>query len=388
MSLQPPKSDPDGDKASVHSIEVEIERNDSGAVTPQLEGKEKPEASSDGFLSAPFSGPIRPSSPGTLSNLSVDEYEHIRTGRSPHRGPGPLRGESRSPAPPRTGWRGSFDAFWIRNKGILFVMLGQVFGTLMNVTTRLLEVEGNNGKGMHPFQILFARMGITMVLASAYMWYKKTEDFPLGKPEVRWLLLIRGFAGFFGVFGMYYSLLYLPLADATVITFLAPGIACWACSILIKQPFTRIEQIAGLISLVGVILIAKPITLFTDFANGSDSTPASGNGDAVPMTNATTPAVQANAANYDSVTPTQRLIAVGIALMGVLGSAAVFTTIRWIGRRAHPLLSVNYFASMCFIVSVVMQATLPGVGFLLPASLKEWGYLIFLGTTGFVMVRA
>lgn len=49
-------------------------------------------------------------------------------------------------------------------------MLGaQVFGCLMNVLTRLLEIEGNKGKGLHPFQILFARMGITMILASSYM---------------------------------------------------------------------------------------------------------------------------------------------------------------------------------------------------------------------------
>lgn len=81
------------------------------------------------------------------------------------------------------------------------MLLAQVFGVLMNVTTRLLEVEGNKGKGLDPFQILFARMGITVVLASLWMWWKKTPDFPLGKKEVRGLLAARGFGGFFGVFG-------------------------------------------------------------------------------------------------------------------------------------------------------------------------------------------
>jgi drug/metabolite transporter (DMT)-like permease len=89
-------------------------------------------------------------------------------------------------------------AAWIRNKGLAYMLLAQVFGVLMNVTTRLLEIEGNKGEGLHPFQILFARMSITVVLASAYMWYKKTPHFPLGKPEVRWLLAARGFGGFFG----------------------------------------------------------------------------------------------------------------------------------------------------------------------------------------------
>ena len=73
----------------------------------------------------------------------------------------------------------------------------------MNVTTRLLEIEGNMGKGLDPFQILFARMAITTLLASGYMWWAKTPHFPLGLPEVRWLLVLRGIGGFFGVFGMY-----------------------------------------------------------------------------------------------------------------------------------------------------------------------------------------
>ena len=40
-----------------------------------------------------------------------------------------------------------------RNKGVFYVLLAQVFGVLMNVTTRILEVKGNNGQGMHPFQV-------------------------------------------------------------------------------------------------------------------------------------------------------------------------------------------------------------------------------------------
>lgn len=170
-------------------------------------------------------------------------------------------------------------------------------------------------------------------------------------------------------------MLYLPLADATVITFLAPGLSCWACSILIKEPFTRIEKIGSLISLVGVVFIARPASLFS-FSAGTP--PASGDGDMAAGTNGTVVQVP-DASNYDNVTPSQRLAAVGIALVGVCGAVSAYTTIRWIGKRAHPLISVNYFALWCTIVSVVAQLTLPGVGFLLPADLKEWGYLLFLG---------
>ncbi|EMC97582.1 hypothetical protein BAUCODRAFT_40060, partial [Baudoinia panamericana UAMH 10762] len=332
-------------------------------------------------------GPVRPLSPDTLSNLSFEEYEQLRPGRQVHRDD---RQPSRSPAPPR-GWRGKLRAFYIRNLGLGYMLLAQIFGTLMNVTTRLLEVEGNNGKGMHPYQILFARMGITFMLATGYMWKTKTPYFPLGMPEVRWLLVARGFGGFFGVYGMYYSLLYLPLADAVVITFLSPGLACWVCSILLKEPFGRVEQLATFVSLIGVALIAKPLTLFAAFSGVStsgDAPPAAGIGDAMPSTNATAPAMgstHGDASNYDNVTPMQRLLAVSVALVGVLGATTAFTTIRWIGKRAHPLISVNYFAAWCTLVSIVMLTALPDVGFLLPANLKEWSYLIFLGVCGFVM---
>ncbi|KAK8215220.1 hypothetical protein M8818_002232 [Zalaria obscura] len=383
MSSAAPKSEAEEDKISLLSAEldevpVDDEVTRTGlSVKPDERASEKSSHDGQQYLEAPRFGPIRPLSPDTLSNLSADEYEPGRPNLG--RRVGSYRQPSRSPAPPRT-WRGKLQASWIRNKGLFYMLLAQVFGTLMNVTTRLLEVEGNKGKGLHPFQILFARMGITFVLASGYMWYRKTPYFPLGMPEVRWLLVARGMGGFFGVFGMYYSLLYLPLADATVITFLAPPLACWVCSILIKEPFTRIEKIGALVSFIGVIFIARPTTFFSGSASAP---PASGNSDMTPATNGT--ATAPDASSYENVTPTQRLAAVGIALIGVLGAVCAYTTIRWVGKRAHPLISVNYFAAWCTFVSLVMQFALPGVGFLLPADLKEWGYLIFLGTCGFVM---
>ena len=231
-------------------------------------------------------------------------------------------------------------------------------------------------------------MSITVVCASIYMWRTKTEHFPFGLKEVRPLLVARGLTGFFGVFGMYYSLLYLPLADATVITFLAPSLACWACSYLINEPFTKMEQIAAYVSLFGVVLIARPVSLFSSFSHGKDTVPpASGVADSIASPHNTTADTHHRfASDYDSVTPAQRATAVGIAMLGVLGAAGAYTTIRWIGKRAHPLLSVNYFATWCTIVSMVMMFALPDIGFLLPKSLKDWAYLFFLGICGFVMV--
>jgi drug/metabolite transporter (DMT)-like permease len=182
------------------------------------------------------------------------------------------------------------------------------------------------------------------------------------------------------------SLLYLPLAEATVITFLAPSLSCWACSLLIGEKFSRMEQLAAYVSLFGVVLIARPMSLFTSISYSAESVPlASGDGDFIPS-NTTVTSPERLAADYDAATPTQRATAVGIAMLGVLGAAGAFTTIRWIGKRAHPLISVNYFATWCTIVSIVAMFAMPGVGFLLPRYFKDWCYLVFLGICGFAMV--
>ncbi|KAI4168138.1 MAG: hypothetical protein LQ343_006629 [Gyalolechia ehrenbergii] len=176
------------------------------------------------------------------------------------------------------------------------------------------------------------------------------------------------------------SLQYLPLADATVITFLAPIVACWACSILLHEPFTRAEQVAGFVSLLGVVLIARP----TSFSSSKAGDASVGNGanDVLPATNITD---SAQLEGGDDVASTQRLIAVGVALIGVLGAASAYTTIRWIGQRAHPLISVNYFAAWVTFVATLVLLFVPGMHFKLPSGVKQWSYLVFLGVCGFAM---
>ncbi|KAI9701506.1 MAG: hypothetical protein M1836_001562 [Candelina mexicana] len=357
MSVPPPKLEVEDDKSSLLSAEPENTQPEVTLITsttPEVKASAK-EIHGHQYLDTSVQASFQ-DSPNNPSELHA----------------------SLSPALPRT-WRGTLEALWLRNRGLALVMLSQLFGALMNVTTRLLETEGSNGEGMHPMQILFARMGITMVLACLYMWYTKVPHFPFGEREVRGLLVARGLGGFFGVYGIYYSLLYLPIAEATVITFLAPIVACWACSILLKEPFTRMEQIAGLISLFGVFLIARPFS-----STSKTSIPlASGNADSTPVTNGTSQAI--DSLGIQHVTQSQRLGAVGVGLIGVCGAASAYTTIRWIGKRAHPLISVNYFAVWCTIVSTISLLILPNIGFKLPGSAKEWFYLIFLGICGFAM---
>lgn len=156
------------------------------------------------------------------------------------------------------------------------------------------------------------------------------------------------------------SLQYLPIADAVVITFLAPSVASYACYLFLKEPFTKSSQYASLISFLGVFLIARPTSFFSSSGAITDNPPP---------TNTTNPEHA-----FPVATPTQRLDAVGVALLGVLGAAGAFTSIRWIGKRAHPLISVNYFSTFCTLISFLALTLpiFPEASFKLPANLRQW----------------
>ncbi|KAJ5740919.1 hypothetical protein N7493_000791 [Penicillium malachiteum] len=256
---------------------------------------------------------------------------------------------------PRHAWQAKLRVFWLRNKGMFLVLLAQAFGASMNVMTQLLEIQSS----MHPFQILFARMSVTALASYIYMWYARVPS-PFGTSEVLGLLITRAVCGFLGVYGMYYSVQYLELAEATVVTFLAPILTCYACSLLIpRETFSKRQQLAALVSLAGVVLIARPFRTRDDPETGEEA--------ARPGSNST-----------------QHIFATIVAFLGVLGAAGAYTSIRMIGKRAHPLVSVTYFSSVTTVISFAAMIT-PWIPFRIPTTMIEWTLLAGLGVCGFLL---
>ncbi|KAF5658364.1 integral membrane protein [Fusarium heterosporum] len=316
--------------------------------------------------------------PSKLDGTSFDDFRRMSSSPSPCPSPIPMGYLSHNAHLPTETPQSKWKKLWVKNKPAAFVALSQFFGALMNLSARLLELEGD---GMHPVQALLIRHSVTALFCSLYMWWNKTPDFPFGKKEIRWLLWLRGASGFWGIFGVWYAMMYISLADATVITFLAPGVAGIICWFVLREPFTRIEQLATLVAFMGVVLIARPTSLFSQSDDGDDHSSK-----AEPSESGGIPGADHEA------TPEERLIAVGVALFGVLGAAGAFTTLRTIGKRAHPLISVNYFGVISTFISLfilifapILDIQQPALRWVTPTTAKQWILLLPLGILGFIM---
>ncbi|KAF8966159.1 EamA-like transporter family-domain-containing protein [Flammula alnicola] len=249
------------------------------------------------------------------------------------------------------------------NTGLLLVAASQAFFSLMNVAVKKLN-------GIDPpvstLELIAVRMGITYMCSITYMLWMGVPDPILGPKGVRLLLVFRGFIGFFGLFGIYYSLQYLSLSDATVLTFLAPMCTAIAGSLLLGENFTRKEALAGFISLVGVVLIARPTALF-----GNMHVP--GDGISTPMESA------------EKGTPRDRLIAVGCVPVSSVDNCSN-TSIRAIGKRAHPLHSLMFFSTLCVVVSTTGMIVTKAP-FVVPTRMEWLALLAMIGPFDYGLQR-
>ena len=129
-------------------LEHQLPKADHGNPAAKTSNHHQP------YLDVPLQ-PASARSSETLSDLSTysaDNENERRTGRllAPSSSGRLL---SRSPAPPSKTWKERLGQFWARNKGLALVVMAQLFGVMMNVTIRLLEMSGTSGPGMHPFQV-------------------------------------------------------------------------------------------------------------------------------------------------------------------------------------------------------------------------------------------
>lgn len=260
----------------------------------------------------------------------------------------------------KTAIRRAWTGVVLPNIGILFLIVSQFFNSIMILCTKLLETDPEFDEPIHPLQILVVRMGITVIGCWIYLKYKMKVDNLLGPKEVRWLLVIRGLVGFTSVFSIYYSVMYISMSDAITITFIVPSVTGFLAWVILRERWSIIEAVGSLVSLFGVVLIARPTFLF-GLPTG-----------AVPD-------------SVESSDPRKRFIATCVSLFGVLGTCFVYIAVRRIGNRVHSLITVQYFAVTTLILSTLGLIFIPGLSLKTPRTLKQWSLFTTLGVSGFFM---
>ncbi|KZS95284.1 hypothetical protein SISNIDRAFT_484145 [Sistotremastrum niveocremeum HHB9708] len=230
------------------------------------------------------------------------------------------------------------------NVGLIMIAVSNIFGCGMNVCVKLLNGLENP---VPAIELVGLRMFFTYFICIAYMHYTNVSNPVLGPPDVRLFLVLRGFTGFCGLFMMWKSLQYLGVADAVTLTFLLPTFTAIIAFVSLGETLSAGELIGGAVSLCGVVLIAQPSFLFGRYGH-----------------------VAANS------TPAERLWAVGISMIGIIGGSISVTAMRFIGHRAHVLHSLAYFA-FCSTIASVSGMILLKIPFVMPTS---WTWLLLFMT--------
>ncbi|CAK5263619.1 unnamed protein product [Mycena citricolor] len=239
----------------------------------------------------------------------------------------------------------------ILNAGLLLVVAAQAAFSVVNVAVK--KLQSLEGEPVSTLQLIVVRMAITYACSIGYMLARRVPHPFLGPEGVRLLLVFRGVTGFIGLNGTYFALQYLSLSDVTVLSFLVPMTTALSASIFLGEAFSRKEALAGLCSLFGVVLIARPDFLF---GPSKSSTP---------------------------IEERNRMMAIGIALAGVVGSTGAMTTIRAIGHRAHPIHLLSFFSLESVIAASILMV-FQHEPVVIPTRPAWLGLLAVIGVLGFL----
>lgn len=210
--------------------------------------------------------------------------------------------------------------------GLRHMAVASFFFSLMSLLVKAA------GQTIPVAEIVLARALIAVGLTWLYLRSRGVS--PWG--ERRKMLVVRGLLGFGALLCFFYSVVHLPLADATVLQYTNPVFAALIAAMLLGERLRPFEGACVVGSLAGVLLVARPTFLFGSGAKELDP------------------------------------LAVGAALLGALLSAAAYVAVRSLTKTEEPLVIVFYFGVVSLIGSLPLAALNP----VLP---KGADWLVLLG---------
>jgi drug/metabolite transporter (DMT)-like permease len=130
-----------------------------------------------------------------------------------------------------------------------------------SVVSLLVKVAGQR---LPAQEIVLARSAIVLLICTTLMRQRGLSF----RGNRKGLLILRGILGFISLCAFYYAVIHLPLAEATVIQYTNPVFTALLAALTIGESL-RLRQVGlTLLSLLGVLLVARPSALF-----GGSATP-------------------------------------------------------------------------------------------------------------------
>jgi len=214
--------------------------------------------------------------------------------------------------------------------GIRAMAIGAFWFSIMGLLVKLA------GRRLGSMEIVLARSVITLGLSWWSLW--RLGISPLGTN--RRLLFVRGLLGSTALLFYFYSIVHLPLGEATLIQYTNPVFATMLAAVILDESLHAREILCLVASLVGVLFVAHPPSLL---------------GVAAPPPNP---------------------LYIGAALIGAACSGCAYALVRKMRGAEHPIVIVGYLP----LLGVPMSLPFAIADWTWPTA-WEWLLLIGVGVT-------
>lgn len=191
------------------------------------------------------------------------------------------------------------------------------------------------GRRLPSSQVVLVRAALTLAMS---WWAVRQAGLPSIWGTHRRLLLVRGTLGAIGINCFYWSLVHLPLGEATLIQYTNPIFATILAALWVGERVRPGELACLAMAMVGVILITRPGFLFGSAASVYDTRD------------------------------------IAIALFGAVCSGAAYAAVRKMGSREHPAVVVFYLPLVTFPIAIPFATS----NWLVPTP-GEWAILLGVG---------
>ncbi|XP_001849093.2 solute carrier family 35 member G1 [Culex quinquefasciatus] len=144
--------------------------------------------------------------------------------------------------------------------------LGLILATVSSLFFSLCSVIVKGLVDINPIELATFRFIGVLLPSIPIAIYKEESLFPRGK---RIILVLRCFVGTTGLMLSFYAFRHMPLADASVIIFSTPVFVALFARLFLRESCGMFNVITIVLTLIGVVLISRPSTLFGEGAASS-----------------------------------------------------------------------------------------------------------------------